>query len=154
MKTTQLLDQILNDFSESKNQVLHNLYNNKYQEMHISQFMSAVKRLFDETLLEHEVNKSKTEIDEWTTLAISLKGLDVIKEGGYEKVYESVIAKQEEKENLELQQLKTNVMLLTNQLSDYDAVKRKAIRADIVSILTAIVTVVMIVIELIKLKTG
>lgn len=154
MESIELLDQILNDFSESKNQVLNNLYKRKYQEIPISLYMSAVKKLVDKNLLEYEVSKGNTKIDEWSILSISIDGKAVIQKGGYEKVYNSEFIKNEEKENLEVQQLRTNVQLLTNQLVDYEKYKRITKANQVVSLLAMLLSAIAVLIEWIRLLRG
>lgn len=71
---------------------------------------------------------------------------------GQDAYLKSEKEKLEAKENLEMQQLITNVSLLTNQLSDYDNVKLKAKRALIYAGLAVLIAAISLLIQWITRK--
>ncbi len=72
-----------------------------------------------------------------------------LKQGGYVAIYDKEES-EEDKSNLELQQLKTNVMLLVSQLADYDKFKKMTKCSLVVSILALLSSAIVIWIELRK----
>jgi len=66
-------------------------------------------------------------------------GLTIIKHGGIKKYLTSISQTKEEKENLELQQLRSDNILKTNQLIDYDTTKRQLKYSMIANVVLAVI---------------
>jgi hypothetical protein len=81
---------------------------------------------------------------------ISQTGLEVIKKGGMKNYLLSISQSKEEKENLELQQLRTNVINLTNQHIDYLRDRKRFIRNEWAMWLTLLLAAIAIIISLAK----
>jgi hypothetical protein len=81
---------------------------------------------------------------------ISPDGLMIINNGGLRNYLISLGHSKEERENLELQQLRTNVQVLSNQHLDYEKDRKRFIRNELALWLSILLSIVAIVISIMK----
>lgn len=115
---------------------------------HSQEYYMAISLLDEYGLINYRLpfDKDRSLID------ISTEGLKVIEAGGIESYIWALKNKKEEKENGEMQQLRTNNMLLTKQLADYEIMKGKVTTANRTSIIIAIAAVAGLVLQYLLLK--
>jgi hypothetical protein len=110
-----------------------------------SEFFYAKELMNTHKLITYRIPSSPTSICD-----ISPMGLEVFKKGGMKNYLISVNQSKEEKENLELQQLRTNVGVLTNQHMDYLRDRKRFVRNEWGMWLSLLLAVIAIIISLAK----
>jgi hypothetical protein len=116
-KAFVVVDKFLNDLTTSDKRSWFNTYAKP------TEYFLAKELMDKYHLITYRAPGSKTSI-----VDIGDNGLRIIKAGGIKKYLQSINEKSEEKENLELQQLRTNVQILVDQRSDYLKDRKRFIR--------------------------
>ena len=137
-------DEVLDFFYDRKNEkiLVHDERSNfSFDEI---LFFRLIRTLHDDEFLDM-TSTGNLSSPEDNVYQISTKGIRHKESGGYtSKQIELIIEsdKSAEKENLQLQELRVNVQLLTNQLIDYRKVKSNAKWALIVAAIAAVLSAV------------
>jgi len=148
--TAQLLDEILVYFNSDQSMTFSPFNIKHLFEVPERDFYNSIIQLHQEDYL-FKLSSGNLSTPENGVYRISPKGILFIMSGGYSAALRSremINEKIEEKENLELQKLRTEVSLITNQLVDYDKVKKTSQNANWIAILAIIVSLLAIVLEL------
>jgi hypothetical protein len=123
------MDEVLNYFYERKDYKLCPFNEKGNFTFPETEFYRIVRNLKDDNYLGMTSTGNLTTRVEDNEFRISTFGERFKEDGGFAAEYHKLsveAARSEEKENLQLQELKTNVRLLTSQLTDYDKVRDNA----------------------------
>lgn len=138
-KAFKVVDEFLGELQSSKNEKSFFTYG-KPQEFFLAKELMKMHKL-----IIYRIPSSDTSICD-----IGPMGIEVIKKGGIKKYLVSINQSKEEKENLELQQLRKNIEVLTNQHNDYLQEKKRFVRSEWGMWLSLVVSAIAVAISLFK----
>jgi hypothetical protein len=132
-KAYKIIDSFLKDLESGKEEVFSTY--GRPQEYNLA------KQLFTE----YDLIRFRVPGDNLSIVDITQNGLNIIKVGGIENFLDSKIQQTESKElkeKLEFEKLQAEVVLIQNQLLDYDKTKRRAKRSEWIAIIAILITII------------
>jgi len=145
------LDKVLDFFYERKDYRLSPFNERANFNLPEAELYRIIRNLKDDNYLDMTSTGNLSKRIEDNEFRISTFGERFKESGGFAAQQEKLSAesaKAEIKEDLQMQELKTNVQLLTNQLLDYDRVKSNAKWAIIIAVVAVLGTLAQVILSL------